>query len=183
MRRYRPGFLVRLRRRDEDVQRYLILEVSGGRKDQGARQIKADTASNLWCVAANNGGRFGRWGYLEVDDPLHIRAALDDAIRYMYADKPTTRIDLDPFAHPYGRPRPTEEGERVRRPARQHGLPASTRRRQYVQPPGRTTPVDYGDESRRRPDGRLPGGMGRDTPRWHRYIGSGNGTRSGQHRR
>lgn len=92
-RRYRPDFLVRLERRDpEDVERYLVIEVSGGMKDQVAREVKADTARHLWCAAVNADGRFGRWGYVEVDEPYLFKQVVTEAIRALYADLPITGL-------------------------------------------------------------------------------------------
>lgn len=89
-RRYRPDFIVRLVQRPDDVVRTLIVEVSGGQKDQMARAVKAETARNLWCAAVNADGRFGRWGYVEVDDPNLFRNGIDAAIANLYADRPIT---------------------------------------------------------------------------------------------
>ncbi|WP_240643923.1 BPTD_3080 family restriction endonuclease [Antribacter gilvus] len=86
---YLPDFVLKLRQRDDDVQRFLIVEVSGGQKAPGPTQIKATTARDSWCAAVNNHGGFGRWGYLEVG--LHkalffnrVRQAID----LHYADRP-----------------------------------------------------------------------------------------------
>jgi type III restriction enzyme len=89
-RRYVPDFLVRLVRRPDDVERYLVVEVSGGLKDQVAKAVKADTARNLWCAAINSDGRFGKWGFVEVDDPNLFRDVVDSAIANLYADLPIT---------------------------------------------------------------------------------------------
>ncbi|SFA97086.1 type III restriction enzyme [Cellulomonas marina] len=95
-RRYKPDFLVRLERREGDGERYLILEVSGGRKDQAAKKAKADTARDLWCAAVNADGRFGRWGYVEVTDPFAIRTEVAAAIQNLYDDLPITGQPLAP---------------------------------------------------------------------------------------
>lgn len=95
-RSYRPDFVVRLARREGDIERHLIVEVSGGMKDQTARAVKANTARNLWCPAVNADGRFGRWGYIEVDDPNLFRNVVDGAIAALYADQPITGL---PAAH------------------------------------------------------------------------------------
>jgi len=45
----------------------LILEVTGEKKkDKGA---KVSTARTLWVPAINNYGGFGRWAFIEIDDP------------------------------------------------------------------------------------------------------------------
>ncbi len=85
---YVPDFLVRLHVSPEDVERILIVEVSGSRKSPGPTAAKADTARNQWCAAVNNWGEFGRWGYVEVRNPAHDQALLSDAIDNLYADRP-----------------------------------------------------------------------------------------------
>ena len=89
---YVPDFLLRLKRRDgEDVDRVLIVEVSGGQKSKhspGSVRVKATTARQSWCTAVNNHGGFGRWGYVEITDPLDIKPALAEAIAALYDDGP-----------------------------------------------------------------------------------------------
>jgi type III restriction enzyme len=45
----------------------LILEVTGEKKKDKAAKVA--TARNLWIPAVNNHGAFGRWAFIEVDDP------------------------------------------------------------------------------------------------------------------
>lgn len=85
---YVPDFLVRLVTEPDDVERNLIIEVSGSRKSPGPTAAKADTARNQWCAAVNNWGEFGRWGYIEVHDPAHAGPLLEAAIDNLYADRP-----------------------------------------------------------------------------------------------
>jgi type III restriction enzyme len=85
---YVPDFLVRLVRLEDDVERTLIVEVSGGQKSPGPTAAKAETARNQWCVAVNNQGGYGRWGYIEVHHPMQFREMLHDAIENLYADRP-----------------------------------------------------------------------------------------------
>jgi type III restriction enzyme len=85
---YVPDFLVRLVTKPDDVERTLIVEVSGSRKSPGSTAAKADTARNQWCAAVNNWGLFGRWGYVEVHDPFGAGQLLDEAIENLYADHP-----------------------------------------------------------------------------------------------
>ena len=84
--RYIPDFLVRLVRGEDDVERTLVIEVSGGQKSPGPTKAKAATARNQWCTAVNNHGGFGRWGYVEVDSMENAQARLDRAIEDLYAD-------------------------------------------------------------------------------------------------
>jgi type III restriction enzyme len=83
---YVPDFLVRLAPRSEDVERTLIVEVSGSLKSPGPTKAKAETARNQWCGAVNNWGEFGRWGYVEVHNPDQEAHVLDGAIDSLYAD-------------------------------------------------------------------------------------------------
>ena len=86
-------FLVRLVSRDEDdVERTLIVEVSGSRKSPGPTAAKAHTARHEWCAAVNNQGHYGRWGYVEATHPMQFREVLHDAIENLYADRPITGL-------------------------------------------------------------------------------------------
>ncbi|WP_344068108.1 BPTD_3080 family restriction endonuclease [Nostocoides vanveenii] len=86
---YIPDFLVRLIKRDEsDVERTLIIEVSGSQKSPGPTQQKATTARDSWCVAVNNHGGFGRWGYIEMTDPSSFKVRIAEAIQALYGDDP-----------------------------------------------------------------------------------------------
>ncbi|GAB3222358.1 DEAD/DEAH box helicase family protein [Kineococcus gypseus] len=91
-RRYLPDFIARLTEQGDGIERYLIVEVSGGRKSQEARSEKASTARNLWCAAVNNDGGFGRWGYVEIDDPVTTKPVLAAAITALRADLPVTGL-------------------------------------------------------------------------------------------
>jgi type III restriction enzyme len=46
------------------------VEVTGERKKQKAAKVAA--AANLWVPAVNNDGRFGRWAFYEVTDPVNV---------------------------------------------------------------------------------------------------------------
>ncbi len=86
---YLPDFLLRLQRADgEDFDRTLIVEVSGGQKSPGPTKAKADTTRDQWCVAVNNHGGFGRWGYIEIVTMNEVREQLAEAIDLLYADAP-----------------------------------------------------------------------------------------------
>ncbi len=57
----------------------VIIEVSGEqRKDKAS---KVATAKTLWVPAVNNDGGFGRWVFVEVDDPGHAKAAIRQELR------------------------------------------------------------------------------------------------------
>lgn len=89
---YVPDFLVRLKEQDgSDVERTLIIEVSGSQKSAhspGSPEQKATTARDSWCVAVNNHGGFGRWGYIEIKDPNSFKVRIAEAIQTLYDDEP-----------------------------------------------------------------------------------------------
>jgi type III restriction enzyme len=85
---YVPDFLARLVTDLDDVERTLIVEVSGSLKSPGPTAAKAETARNQWCAAVNNWGEFGRWGYVEVRNPAKAAPLLNEAIDNLYADRP-----------------------------------------------------------------------------------------------
>jgi type III restriction enzyme len=90
---YVPDFLARLVTEPRDVERTLIIEVSGTRKAPGPTAAKADTARHQWCQAVNNWGEFGRWGYVEVRQPAAGPGPLlRDAIDSLYADRPAVGL-------------------------------------------------------------------------------------------
>lgn len=79
---YIPDFIVRINdgRGQEDLLN-LLIEVSGEkRKDKDA---KVATASNLWVPAVNNYRNFGRWDFLEINDPWNAK----DSIRSKFHSK------------------------------------------------------------------------------------------------
>ena len=65
---YLPDFLIRLDdgKGEEDLLN-LIVEVTGEKRKD--KQDKVATARLLWVPAVNNHGGFGRWAFLEIDDP------------------------------------------------------------------------------------------------------------------
>ena len=93
---YVPDFLVRLVRKDGDeVDRTLVIEVSGGLKsvdDSDLTKAKADTARHQWCPAVNNHGGWGRWGYAEIDSKDEAAPMLDGAIESLVSDGVVTGL-------------------------------------------------------------------------------------------
>jgi type III restriction enzyme len=78
---YWPDFVVRARDADGEVIN-LIIEVTGERRR--AKSAKAETARDIWVPAVNAHGGFGRWMFLEIEDPYtaksSIRAALQSGV-------------------------------------------------------------------------------------------------------
>lgn len=86
---YVPDFLVRLKALDsDDLPRTLIVEVSGSQKSPGPTMAKATTARDSWCTSVNNHGGFGRWGYIEMTNPLDFKSRLAEAIQLLFEDAP-----------------------------------------------------------------------------------------------
>jgi len=73
--KYIPDFIVRLNDgRGKDDPLNLIVEVTGEKKKDKA--AKVSTARNLWVPAINNHGGFGRWGFVEVEDPWDAKSVI-----------------------------------------------------------------------------------------------------------
>lgn len=64
--KYYPDYIVRIDD-GEDNPLNLIVEVSGEPHKEKAAKVR--TARDLWVPAVNNHGGFGRWAFLEIDDP------------------------------------------------------------------------------------------------------------------
>jgi len=77
--KYIPDFIVRLddgRGKDDPLN--LIVEVTGEKKKDKAAKVSA--ARNLWVPAINNHGGFGRWAFVEVDDPWDAKKAIGKCV-------------------------------------------------------------------------------------------------------
>ncbi|MCL2647113.1 MAG: hypothetical protein FWD61_08925 [Phycisphaerales bacterium] len=65
---YIPDFLVKLDDgHGKDDPLHLIVEVSGEAKKE--KEAKVSTAEQLWIPAVNNAGTWGRWDFIEINDP------------------------------------------------------------------------------------------------------------------
>jgi len=58
---------------------HLILEVTGEKDKEKAAKVAA--ARNLWVPAVNNHRGFGRWKFLEIDDPWNAQNTIDAFLR------------------------------------------------------------------------------------------------------
>jgi type III restriction enzyme len=56
----------------------LIVEVTGEKKKDKAAKVA--TARTLWVPAINNHGRFGRWAFIEVDDPWNAESLVRNSL-------------------------------------------------------------------------------------------------------
>jgi type III restriction enzyme len=77
-RNYYPDFIVRFNDGNEDLLN-LIIEVTGEKKKD--KEAKVSTARHLWVPAVNNYGRFGRWAFVEINDPWNAKNQLLKMIR------------------------------------------------------------------------------------------------------
>ena len=83
---YEPDFLVRIQDGQSEPLT-LVIEVTGERKKD--KEAKVSTARNLWVPAVNNHGGFGRWAFLEVQDPWNAQ----NLIRaFLSAVRPTAQV-------------------------------------------------------------------------------------------
>jgi type III restriction enzyme len=74
-RAYHPDFLVDLNDGHGTTDLlHLIVEVTGERKKD--KEAKVATARDLWLPAVNGNGTFGRWAFLEVEDPWNAATVL-----------------------------------------------------------------------------------------------------------
>ena len=58
----------------------LIIEVTGEKKKD--KEAKVATARLLWVPAVNNHGGFGRWAFLEIDDPWNAKRVIRDFLKH-----------------------------------------------------------------------------------------------------
>jgi type III restriction enzyme len=69
---------VRLRVAGDGFLLNLIVEVTGERKKD--KVAKVVTARTLWVPAVNNHGGFGRWAFLEIEDPWDAKNTIRRAL-------------------------------------------------------------------------------------------------------
>jgi type III restriction enzyme len=61
----------------------LIVEVTGEKKKDKAAKVA--TARSLWVPAVNNHGGFGRWAFLEIDDPWNAKNTIRKGMSHVDA--------------------------------------------------------------------------------------------------
>jgi type III restriction enzyme len=77
---YSPDFLVRIDdRRGKGDLLNLIIEVTGEKKKD--KEAKVATAHLLWAPAVNNHGGFGRWAFMEINDPWDAKNTIRGWLR------------------------------------------------------------------------------------------------------
>jgi type III restriction enzyme len=86
VRQYNPDYLVRVDDgRGAADPLNLIVEVTGEKKKD--KEAKVETARRLWVPAINNDGRFGRWAFLEVQDPWNAQTEIRALLKAMGAGR------------------------------------------------------------------------------------------------
>jgi len=75
---YTPDFVARIRDAGAEPLN-LIVEVSGEALKEKAAKVA--TATTLWVPAVNNYGQYGRWAYVEIDDPWDAAVVIRAAVR------------------------------------------------------------------------------------------------------
>jgi type III restriction enzyme len=72
---YIPDFIVKLNDgQGKQNPLNLIIEVTGEKKKD--KEVKVSTAKTLWVQAVNNHGGFGRWAFIEIQDPWNVQALM-----------------------------------------------------------------------------------------------------------
>ena len=129
---YVPDFLVRLETdADDDDERTLIVEVSGSRKSPGPDRSQGRDRSGSVVRAVNNQGDFGRWGYVEIHNPLRSQRCSTTRSR---TSTPTSRSSALPGLTSKrtdaaaGSKKLRPDAGRGDHPRRQAGQPADRRR-------------------------------------------------------
>lgn len=74
---YIPDFIVRIKNNESETIN-LIIEVTGEKRKDKAAKVAA--ARTLWMPAVNNYGGFGKWAFLEIDDPWDAKHSIRQAI-------------------------------------------------------------------------------------------------------
>ncbi|MHB1426345.1 MAG: BPTD_3080 family restriction endonuclease [Gemmataceae bacterium] len=77
---YYPDYLVRIDDGHGDADLLnLIVEISGQELKQ--KEAKVETARKLWVPAVNSEGVYGRWAFLEIDNPWNAKTAMRKFLR------------------------------------------------------------------------------------------------------
>ncbi len=71
---YYPDYLLRIDDGRGDDLLNLVVEISG--QELKEKEAKVETARKMWVPAVNAEGIFGRWAFLEIDDPWNAKTAI-----------------------------------------------------------------------------------------------------------
>jgi type III restriction enzyme len=80
---YYPDFIACVNDGQEDLLN-LIVEVTGEKKKEKAAKVA--TAKTLWVPAVNNHGGFGRWAFIEIDDPWNAKNTIRAYLKGNYTN-------------------------------------------------------------------------------------------------
>ncbi len=84
---YFPDFIVKINDgRGIENPLNLIIEVTG--KKNKDKEAKVSTARNLWVPAVNNHSGFGRWLFIEINDPWDAKNTIRRIIETIRSDTP-----------------------------------------------------------------------------------------------
>ncbi|MDP4199360.1 MAG: DEAD/DEAH box helicase family protein [Bacteroidota bacterium] len=75
---YNPDFIACIDDGQDDLLN-LIVEVTGEKKKD--KLAKVSTAKTLWIPAVNNHGGFGRWAFIEIDDPWNAKNTIREFLK------------------------------------------------------------------------------------------------------
>lgn len=79
-RHYLPDFIVQLDDgRDKEDLLNLVIEVSGAQDDD--KDAKKATMDHYWIPAVNNYGQYGRWAFLNIDDPYKVKSSIEQFLK------------------------------------------------------------------------------------------------------
>ena len=78
---YIPDFIARVDDGHGQDLLNLILEVTGEKKKD--KEAKVSTARSLWVPAVNNHGEFGRWAFIEINDPWDAKNKITSFLHAM----------------------------------------------------------------------------------------------------
>jgi type III restriction enzyme len=70
----------------------LVLECTGQKKKD--KEAKVTTAQTLWIPAVNNHGEFGRWEFLEIDDPWDAKNRIHSRLKEMKQAKDKVSLEI-----------------------------------------------------------------------------------------
>jgi type III restriction enzyme len=90
---YYPDFIVRIDdgHGPEDLLN-LILECTGQKKKD--KEAKVSTAQTLWAPAVNSHGGFGRWSFLEINDPWDAKNRIRSKLKEMKQVESKVALDI-----------------------------------------------------------------------------------------
>jgi type III restriction enzyme len=78
-REYYPDFIARVDDGAGDDLLNVVIEVTGEKKKE--KEAKVATAATLWVPSVNNHAGFGRWAFVEINDPWRAKTVLRERLK------------------------------------------------------------------------------------------------------